>query len=129
MPCTKSPRLVLQAQCHAHTAITTTTTTLPRTRTHARTHTHTHTAKVGASVAIKIEATNDEQTHLLYGRHFDHKKPLYSQISRQGVAALKVGHFTVLVHACKSSSPLTFPAARKTLRMRWERRIGGCLQR
>ena len=76
-----------------------TTTTLPRTRTHARTHTHTHTAKVGASVAIKIEATNDEQTHLLYGRHFDHKKPLYSQISRQGVAALKVGHFTVLVHA------------------------------
>ena len=56
-------------------------------------------------MAIKIEATNDEQTHLLYGRHFDHKKPLYSQISRQGVAALKVGHFTVLVHAFKSSSP------------------------
>jgi hypothetical protein len=34
-------------------------------------------ATVGASVAVKIEATNDEQRHLLFGRHFDHKKKLY----------------------------------------------------
>jgi len=42
-------------------------------------------ATVGASVAVKIEPTNDEQRHLLFGRHFDHKKKLFrSQQTRQG---------------------------------------------
>jgi len=46
-------------------------------------------AKTGSSVAVKIEPMNDEQSHLLFGRQFDHKKDVYSQITRDGISALK----------------------------------------
>jgi translation initiation factor 5B len=37
-------------------------------------------ARVGASVAVKIEPLTDEQSHLLFGRHFDHKKKVMSDM-------------------------------------------------
>jgi translation initiation factor 5B len=52
-------------------------------------HKEVKSAGVGEAVAVKIDAVNDEQVHLLYGRHFDHKKLLYSSLTREGVKALK----------------------------------------
>ena len=31
-----------------------------------------HDVEQGMSVAVKIDAVNDQQAHLLFGRHFDH---------------------------------------------------------
>ncbi len=38
-------------------------------------------ARPGSSVAVKIEAVNDQQRQILYGRHFDHKVKLYSKVT------------------------------------------------
>merc|ERR1712232_2943 len=46
------------------------------------------TAKKGASVCVKIEQ-NTAQTHITYGRHFDHSSMLYSAISRTSIDTLK----------------------------------------
>ncbi|KAJ1471284.1 Eif5b protein [Baffinella frigidus] len=49
-------------------------------------------ARKGMSVAVKIDAVNDQQAHLLFGRHFDHTHRLYSSLTRDGITALKT-HF------------------------------------
>jgi hypothetical protein len=36
----------------------------------------------GMSVAVKIDAVNDQQAHLLFGRHFDHTHRSYLYISQ-----------------------------------------------
>ncbi|EKX40813.1 hypothetical protein GUITHDRAFT_75289 [Guillardia theta CCMP2712] len=55
-------------------------------------HKEVKVAKVGMSVAVKIEPSNDQQSHILYGRQFDHKVKLYSKITRDGIQAMK-DHF------------------------------------
>eukprot|EP00960_Hanusia_phi_P044945 756940-Hanusia_phi.AAC.3 len=55
-------------------------------------HKEVKVAKVGMSVAVKIEPMNDLQSHILYGRQFDHKVKLYSKITREGIQAMK-DHF------------------------------------
>lgn len=45
--------------------------------------------KAGDSFAVKIRATNAEESAKLYGRHFDHNDELYSRITRESIDALK----------------------------------------
>jgi len=45
-------------------------------------------AKKKQSVALKILARND-QTHIMYGRHFDHTNQIFSKISRESIDCLK----------------------------------------
>jgi hypothetical protein len=51
-------------------------------------------ARVGQSVAMKIEATNPTEQSRMYARHFDHTDQLVSRISRESIDALKL-HFQV----------------------------------
>lgn len=46
----------------------------------------------GDRVALRIEATKPEEAARLYGRHFDHRDPLVSRISRKSINILK-DHF------------------------------------
>ncbi len=46
-------------------------------------------AHKGDTVAIKVQPFTADQTHVLYGRHFDHSNLLYSKISRQSIDCLK----------------------------------------
>ncbi|KAK9832093.1 hypothetical protein WJX81_005641 [Elliptochloris bilobata] len=50
------------------------------------------TARRGDSVALKLEATSAAEFSRSYGRHFDHKDPLVSRISRKSIDLLKL-HF------------------------------------
>eukprot|EP00798_Chlamydomonas_sp_ICE-L_P031196 gene31196-6343_t len=52
-------------------------------------HKSVDTAKVGQSVAMKIESQNGEQGSRLYGRHFDFNDPIVSRITRESINALK----------------------------------------
>lgn len=45
-------------------------------------------ARKGSRVCVKIEQ-NTSQTHVSFGRHFDHTNALYSKISRSSIDALK----------------------------------------
>jgi translation initiation factor 5B len=50
-----------------------------------RDHKEVETAKKGQSVAVKIQ----NESNVMYGRHFDHQQKLYSQLTRQSIDALK----------------------------------------
>ncbi|KAJ9511344.1 hypothetical protein QJQ45_029730, partial [Haematococcus lacustris] len=49
-------------------------------------------ARVGQSVAMKIEGSSTAETSRVYGRHFDYNDLLMSHISRESIDALK-SHF------------------------------------
>jgi translation initiation factor 5B len=43
----------------------------------------------GVAVAIKIEAQNDDQRSVVFGRHFTEKHILYSRVTKESIDALK----------------------------------------
>jgi len=61
-----------------------------------RDHKQLKVARRGDSVCVKIEQ-NTQQTHIAYGRHFDHSNQLYSYITRQSIDTLKE-HFKDEMH-------------------------------
>jgi len=51
-------------------------------------HKNKEEANVGQEVCIRVEAHTNDQ-NLLYGRQFDHKNQLVSQMTRKSIEALK----------------------------------------